>query len=351
MAMEVEYVDMGAEDIGEVAVSDMAAADIVNGAGEVVVERDQIGVVQSDGVPVVTITQFDEAGKEVTTSLRVEGDVEVQMPERINQGEDDWVEHSPESETATAENPPLVDPVDEIIKAGNAIHARHKAEWQHEIEIAKAKESHTQASLARQAAEEVFKAAKATEKACLSELSALINRGPDYPKPIDPNINQGGDPSDPIAAAVRNDKDSRPIPVDDPNADQSWRAIPTSEILDGIKGMGDKKRDAILSLIPTMGDFEDLRGQASVAHKPFRSVLPKGVGQGMADEIEERAITRMRMHQLSLEVAKPAKPAEEVNQVVEPEVEYEDAEPESNPEPEASTLVESESSTIDIDDV
>ena len=226
--------------------------------------------------------------------------------------------------------------------------ARARAEAQHEEDIAQAKESHTQASLARQAAEEVFKAAKATEKACLSELSALINRGPDYPKPVDrSSINQGGDASDPIAAAVRNDKDSRPIPVDDLNADQTWRSIPTSEILDGIKGMGDKKRDAILSLIPTMGDFEDLRGQASVAHKPFRSVLPKGVGQGMADEIEERAFSRLRKHQLSLEAAKQDQSdVEAVNQVVEDlveievevEVEYEDT------EPEASTLV-------DIDDV
>jgi hypothetical protein len=312
MAMEVEYVDMGAEDISEVAVSDMAAADIVNGAGEVVVERDEA----------------------------------------------EWVEHSPESQTATCEiNPPLVDEQWTVEKeaetkgisfkdvfADRMAEGRHKAEWEHEHEVATAKESHTQASLARQAAEEVFKAAKATEKACLSELSALINRGPDYPKPI----NQGGD-ADPIAAAVRNDKDSRPIPVDDPNADQSWRAIPTSEILDGIKGMGDKKRDSILSLIPTMGDFEDLRGQASIAHKPFRSVLPKGVGQGMADEIEERALSRMRKHQLSIESTRP------VNQVVEDpveievdvDVEYEDAET----EPEASTLVESDSSTIDIDDV
>jgi hypothetical protein len=299
MAMEVEYVDMG-EDIGEVA--EMAAADIVNGAGEVVVESE-------------------------------------------------WVDHSPESQTASCEvNPPLVNDKWTVEKEAEArgvdfnnvlaeksTENRWVAKAKHELDVAKAKEAHTQASLARQAAEEVFKAAKATEKACLSELSALINRGPDYPKPVDSSISQGGDASDPIAAAVRNDKDSRPIPVDDPNADQSWRSIPTSEILDGIKGMGDKKRDAILSLVPTMGDLEDLRGQASIAHKPFRSVLPKGVGQGMADEIEERALSRMRKHQLSLEAAKAAEPvAEEVNQVVEPET---------------STLVEPESPTIDIDDV
>lgn len=303
MAMEVEYVDMGAEDIGEVSVADMAAADIVNGAGEVVMEREVIDQTPDD-------SEFASA-EDYTI---------------VTHCKSEWIDHSPESQTASVEiNTEALPLVDEPLGWSDwaMSDARFKAEFDHKREIATAKESHTQASLARQAAEEIFKAAKATEKACLSELSALINRGPDYPKPV----NQGGDASDPIAAAVRNDKDSRPIPADDPSADQSWRAIPTSDLLDGIKGMGDKKRDAILSLIPTMGDFEDLRGQASIAHKPFRSVLPKGVGQGMADEIEERALSRMRKHQLGLEAAKV---------VSEEEVEYEDAE--------ASTLV-------DVDDV
>lgn len=325
MAMEVEYVDMGAEDIGEVA--EMAAADIVNGAGEVVVERDEPEEISQgeDGITLV-------------------------VGEDVELVESEWVEHSPESQTATADSPPLDD---ETLGWSDwaMSDARFKAEFDHKQEIAEAKEAHTAASLARQAAEEVFKAAKATEKACLSELSSLINRGPDYPKPANPaSINQeggSGDSQSAIATAVRNDKDSRPIPIDDPNADQSWRAIPTSEILDGIKGMGDKKRDAIISLIPTMGDLEDLRGQASIAHKPFRSVLPKGVGQGMADEIEERALSRMRKHQLSLEAAKTSQPVvevvEEVNQGEDVKVEIEvEAEVEYEDEPEATTLVDVE---------
>ena len=41
--------------------------------------------------------------------------------------------------------------------------------------------------------------------------------------------------------------------------DDSWRQIPTLEVIDGIDRMGEKKRDAIIHLYPTLGKLEDIR--------------------------------------------------------------------------------------------
>lgn len=268
MPMEIEYFDMD----GEVVDVETTAADMVNGRGE---EESQEESQEQEQAPTLGSNEHFET---------------------IGRGEDDQSDQSA-SEFATVSQGGDTPKIDPDYKPRVDWGARFEAEYAHEREIAEAKEAHTAASLARQAAEEVFKAAKATEKACLSELSALINRGPQYPdsKPI----NQGGE--SPIDAAVRG-----PSPtLDDSNADQSWRNIPIAPMLDGIKGMGEKKREAILSLTPTLGDFEDLRGKASQSHKQLYEVMPKGVGRAMADELEERALSAMRKHQLELERNKP----------------------------------------------
>lgn len=69
-----------------------------------------------------------------------------------------------------------------------------------------------------------------------------------------------------------------------------WESVPTAELLDGIKGLGAKKLEAIIDLAPTAGKLEELRGEASRAFKPFREVLPKGCGQAIADAIEDRLV-------------------------------------------------------------
>lgn len=80
------------------------------------------------------------------------------------------------------------------------------------------------------------------------------------------------------------------------SADQSdeestaWQETPTAELLDGVKGLGKKKLEAIVDLAPTAGKLEELRGQASLEHKPFKDVLPKGCGQNLADAIEDRLV-------------------------------------------------------------
>lgn len=70
-------------------------------------------------------------------------------------------------------------------------------------------------------------------------------------------------------------------PSQDPDA---WRKKPTAELLEGIKGIGKKKLEALVELAPTVGELEDLRGKCGGV---FKSVLPKGFGEAAADAIED----------------------------------------------------------------
>lgn len=156
-------------------------------------------------------------------------------------------------------------------------HQECVAEEHHKIEVAAAKEEHFSLAVKRSELENELKDIKADEKAALRNLRNLIKRGPNYPQPkskIDEAVAAAGEPS--------------AIVVDDPSADDTWKQVATSEIIDGIKGLGGKKAEAIISLAPTLGDLEELRAKASLVHKPFGSVLPRGIGGGMADEIEDR---------------------------------------------------------------
>lgn len=72
--------------------------------------------------------------------------------------------------------------------------------------------------------------------------------------------------------------------------DDDWRKVPTADLVDGVEGMGAKKLDALVTLAPTAGDLEDLRGQSSKAHQSFKEVLPDGFGQTLADRLEDRLI-------------------------------------------------------------
>ena len=76
----------------------------------------------------------------------------------------------------------------------------------------------------------------------------------------------------------------------DDQDEYAWRDKPTDELLQGVKGMGDKKVEAIMELAPTAGHLEDLRGEASKAHMSFKEKLPKGFGQSLSDAIEDKLI-------------------------------------------------------------
>lgn len=269
MAMEVEYEDVEQIDSnqeGETA----EAADIVNGAGP------------------------------TGPSLFVGSDDD-ELPEK-------WTEPAEEAEQETPasddDSPSLVDEPETAETAEEIKLARIAAEKLHAENVEQAKAEHTSAALRRQQIEIEFKESKAEEKAALKNLTNLLRNGPAYPvkqSQIEKAVQSAGEPS--------------AIVVDDPSADTTWRLIPTSEIIMGIKGMGQKKVDAITALAPTLGDLEELRGAAGKAMKPFGSVLPRGIGGAMADEIEERILTKMQSHMQAIERASEAVEEAEVEDV------------------------------------
>lgn len=157
--------------------------------------------------------------------------------------------------------------------------AEDVAREKHDLEISTAKEEHFSLAVRRSELENELKEIKAEEKAALKYLKNLIRRGPVVPEP-ESKIDQA-------VAAADNPMASH---VDDPNADMTWRQTPTSALLEGIKGLGTKKAEAIIDLAPTFGDLEDLRGKAGLAHKSFASCLPRGIGSNMADAIEDRIV-------------------------------------------------------------
>ena len=68
----------------------------------------------------------------------------------------------------------------------------------------------------------------------------------------------------------------------------SWRSMPIEEAMDGVKGLGKSKMEKLANEATTLGKLEDLRGEASLQHKSFRELLPKGFGQTLADAMENR---------------------------------------------------------------
>lgn len=117
--------------------------------------------------------------------------------------------------------------------------------------------------------------------------------------------------------------------------DEDWRNYLTSDLLKGVTGLGPKKLDAITELAPTAGQLEDLRGQASMAYKTFKEVLPKGCGDNVADAIENRLIDHIAKCSAAFDVEPRSADMDEcdVEKVVEPKTqpvtdseEYEDVE-------------------------
>lgn len=254
MALEVEYVDM--DTFENVVAPDCDPADLVNGDGSSVGEA-----VQSEPQ---AINQEVEQSTGFTTLAVIDPDGTVQK---------------------------LTDHMEEI----SLEQKRLQAEQQHQIEISAAKEDHFSLAVKRSELENELKDIKADEKAALRNLRNLIKRGPNYPQPkskIDDAVATAGEPS--------------AIQVDDVNADTTWRELSLAPLLDGIKGLGAKKLEALLELCPTIGDWEELRAKAGVAHKPVSDVLPKGIGGSITDEIEERVYLAIKKHQDGLKKASTA---------------------------------------------
>ena len=132
-----------------------------------------------------------------------------------------------------------------------------------------------------------LKEAQAERKQCLSDLMDGERNGPELPKK--PECISYADflkmkeaaGNDPIAIAGVINKE--------PNQDEEWKSVPTSKIFEGktIKGLGPKKVEAVCDVAPTLGELEDLRNQASLKHLHFCKMLPKGIGEELADAIQD----------------------------------------------------------------
>ncbi len=73
-------------------------------------------------------------------------------------------------------------------------------------------------------------------------------------------------------------------------ADGDWRSTPTDKLLANVPGLGKRKMDLLLEVAPTAGKLESLRGEASMAHKRFKEVLPNGFGETLTDLMEDRLV-------------------------------------------------------------
>jgi hypothetical protein len=68
--------------------------------------------------------------------------------------------------------------------------------------------------------------------------------------------------------------------------DDGYRSHPTSALLAVIPGAA-KKKEKLLEIAPTVGHVQDLRQQASLEHKQFKEVLPRGCGEGFAQAVDD----------------------------------------------------------------
>lgn len=80
----------------------------------------------------------------------------------------------------------------------------------------------------------------------------------------------------------------------------NWRSISTEVLLEEpIERFGAKKKESLLELVPTLGEFEDLRARVGQDAATLRELLPKGIGESAADALEERLISAIQRHQIS----------------------------------------------------
>jgi hypothetical protein len=82
------------------------------------------------------------------------------------------------------------------------------------------------------------------------------------------------------------------LPTEDDDSESKledgWRLVKTAELMKGIKGLSEKKLERLAEQAATAGDLEDLRATASIKHVSYHKVLPKGIGDGVTQLIEDR---------------------------------------------------------------
>ena len=135
-------------------------------------------------------------------------------------------------------------------------------------------------------------------RAAASELTVLQEDIKDAKKKLDHCVLDMQEIASDIADLMDGTKLPDPKPVEQakiesqPTTPESteWRKMSTIDLLGGTKGLGKKKLESLCDLAPTVGELEDLRGQASRAFKSFKEMLPAGFGDKVASEIEDQII-------------------------------------------------------------
>jgi len=154
---------------------------------------------------------------------------------------------------------------------------RKKDEDAYAVELKKAQDKLIESAMECDYAKGRLKDAKSYEKLSIDYLKSLVRHGVQYRKKPEP---KPADQVDPETGEV--------IPAVEPNTSTEWRSWETASILDGIEGLGAKKRDALITSFPTFGKLMDARTEAGKEHVPFHSLLPKGIGESIGTELIER---------------------------------------------------------------
>lgn len=182
-------------------------------------------------------------------------------------------------------------------------------EQKFEKDVAYAKERFTNASMHVSELESQVKSLKSdlkdareTMEEAYDSLIELQERGPEQPKPAPSSTPQATE-----SAAPQPGTPTASGQAPEPKEDNAWRNEPLTSLgLDKIDGLGKKKLEALMEAVPTMGAFVDLQSQAGAMG--VHTLLPKGLGRKIADELEERQVEWLKQYWAKSAVQEPAEP-------------------------------------------
>lgn len=169
--------------------------------------------------------------------------------------------------------------------------------------VKEAEENYMEQSLYVKQLQEDLKKAKKTQKEMLDYLWDVKLEGPKIPThlPVEtPTIVEASKNSE-----VENDT--------------TWRDISILKVIEGIEGLGTKKKELFLEHFENLGQLVDAQAEASKAFKPFKDFLPDGFGQAIADKLDERIWELQKQHfqKLGVQWIKVAEPVKEPARVEE----------------------------------
>lgn len=165
-----------------------------------------------------------------------------------------------------------------------------KIRWSHRMKLDDLKSEIVILSKKIEDLRQLTKEAKAEYKQCLSDLMDGEKKGPELPKkPECITYERFLELKEQASESGGEGGEVKPLALYQPNQDEEWKSVPTSRIFEGktIKGLGKKKIEAVCDVAPTIGELEELRNQASLKHLHFCKMLPKGIGEELADAIQD----------------------------------------------------------------